>query len=505
MRRGAFLAVCAVVLLAAPRAHAQKPLLPLPEIGSIAPLAAEVQHLHYAYGPVHVPVGGNLILLGPVTIEKPAYDGYVTRFAPNLVRADGSVPPVDVIHLHHGVWLNASGTDATAGGGERMAAAGEEKTVVQFPPGYGYPVKGSDFWIMNHMIHNQTAVPENVWITYDVDFVPAKSALGQRMKPARPVWMDVQNGSFYPVFNVKKGSGRKGRYTYPKDASKPYGGGAKRNEWVVDRPGVLVATAGHLHPGGLYTDLNVRRAGERAHLFRSVAKYFEPAGAVSWDVAMTGTRADWRVKVRKGDVLSTSATYDTKRGAWWESMGIMVTYMADSGPGRNPFKRRVDFKGTVTHGHLAENNNHGGSKLSGLPDPTSMLSGPPTKNVNIRDYVYGRGDLALTGKRGRPPIVKRGKSIKFTNLDSLPGQSLRTAAYHTITACKAPCNRTTGIAYPIANAKLQFDSAQLGYGPSGFTAAANRNVWRTPKNLPRATYTYFCRVHPFMRGSFRVK
>ena len=79
------------------------------------------------------------------------------------------------------------------------------------------------------------------------------------------------------------------------------------------------------------------------------------------------------------------------------------------------------------------------------------------------------------------------------------------AKYHTITACKAPCNRTTGIAYPTANAKIQFDSAELGYGPSYATAASNKHVWKTPKNLPRATYTYFCRIHPFMRGSFRVK
>ena len=41
-------------------------------------------------------------------------------------------------------------------------------------------------------------------------------------------------------------------FTYPDQAKNPYGTGPKRNEWVVDRPGVLVATGGHLHPGGLY-------------------------------------------------------------------------------------------------------------------------------------------------------------------------------------------------------------------------------------------------------------
>jgi plastocyanin len=28
--------------------------------------------------------------------------------------------------------------------------------------------------------------------------------------------------------------------------------------------------------------------------------------------------------------------------------------------------------------------------------------------------------------------------------------------------------------------------------------------WATPKNLPVGTYTYFCRIHPSMRGAFRV-
>jgi len=41
-------------------------------------------------------------------------------------------------------------------------------------------------------------------------------------------------------------------------------------------------------------------------------------------------------------------------------------------------------------------------------------------------------------------------------------------------------------------------------GPRGLTAAANRDTWKTPRNLRTGTYTYFCRVHPFMRGSFRV-
>ena len=34
--------------------------------------------------------------------------------------------------------------------------------------------------------------------------------------------------------------------------------------------------------------------------------------------------------------------------------------------------------------------------------------------------------------------------------------------------------------------------------------AAGVNKWKTPTNLGPGTYTYFCRIHPFMRGAFRV-
>jgi plastocyanin len=100
--------------------------------------------------------------------------------------------------------------------------------------------------------------------------------------------------------------------------------------------------------------------------------------------------------------------------------------------------------------------------------------------------------------------VRAGQSLTFTNLDATTAISARDSAYHTITSCKAPCTATTGIAYPLADAKVQFDSGELGFGPPGFTPAANRNTWDTPKRLKAGTYTYFCRIHPFMRGSFRV-
>ena len=228
-----------------------------------------------------------------------------------------------------------------------------------------------------------------------------------------------------------------------------------------------------------------------------MAKYYEPAGAVSWDVAMTGTPLDWKVKLRRGDVLTTSATYETRRGAWWESMGIMVAYMAEGGPGNNPFKRRVDYKGTVTHGHLAENDNHGG-RPTNLPDPRQLPDGVENPgNLDIVDFRYQFGDLSLPAQAGLPPVIRQGQTLNFRNqVDD------QRRIYHSITSCKAPCNRSTGIAYPIADGDVQFESNTLG---SGVPPATGALEWKTPDNLNPGTYAYFCRIHPFMRGSFRVK
>jgi plastocyanin len=490
---------CALISVLAVVAVATPPALAAPEGKAVAvqSLAGGAKRIKYRIGPFNVHPGQNSIGFSPI-LEKPQVDGYFTRIRPDLTYLDGSVPRVDVIHLHHGVWLNRSRRDATMPGlPERFFAAGEEKTRMRLPKGYGYPIRATDSLLLNDMIHNLTPTPTQVYMVYEVDFVPHGSPAARGIRPVRPIWMDVQNGSLYPVFNVRKDSGRHGRYTYPNDSPSASARRPARNRWVVERPGVLVAAAGHLHPGGLHTDLKVRRRGKTAQLFRSVAKYFEPAGAVSWDVAMTGTPNNWHVKLRRGDVLSTSATYDTRRSSWWESMGIMVAWMADGGPGDNPFKTKVNRRGTLTHGHLAENDNHGGGATS-MPDPRGLPDGPDNPGfVDLLNFRYQLGDLSLGDPARNPPVIHPGQTLTFRD-----GGDDAKGIYHSITSCRAPCNRATGIAYPIADGNVQFESGTLGSASPPATGALQ---WQTPSNLSPGTYTYFCRIHPFMRGSFRVK
>src|SRR5512138_1608666 len=111
-----------------------------------------VQHLHFQTAPILVRPGQNSIsnVVVPAS-QKPKVDGFIVRARPDLTYLNGKVPPVDVIHLHHGVWLNASGTSPAAPllNVQPIFFGGEEKTVFRIPRGYGYAYKKSDTWLLN--------------------------------------------------------------------------------------------------------------------------------------------------------------------------------------------------------------------------------------------------------------------------------------------------------------------------------------------------------------------
>jgi plastocyanin len=438
--------------------------------------------------------GQNIIRLAGTDLF-PDEPGYITRFDPELVYADGSVPRVDVLHLHHAVWIV---------NGSPQFATGEEKTIVQAPQGFGWRTLPSHNWLLNDMLHDLVAAPAEVYIVWRIDFVPDDAPGAEGIQQVRTRWMDVVGG-IYPVFDSLRGMGEGGRYTFPDDAT-----GADQDlvgptqKWTVQTPTTLIGTAGHLHPGGLNTQLRVTRDGMTKTLFTSRAHYFEPAGPVSWDVAMGATTPGWRVELQPGDQLSVHTTYDVSKADWYEGMGIMpvMVYAGTDVGGEDAFSANIPQTEQRTHSHLAENDNHGGA-ATGLPDPSQLPSAPaPSGPIEIDDFLYEPGDLTTSAVN--PPTVRPGDSLDFLSQDVAPAEN----AYHTITSCKAPCNRATGIAYPIANGPVTFDSGQLGFNanaPQNWGApAADRDTWTAPDNLKQGTYNYFCRIHPFMRGSFRV-
>src|SRR5215203_4183712 len=155
----ASLPVAAALLLAVPAAGSAQP--HASTIGATARTTVEpgprpgVQRLHYEFGPIHIAPGQNTIEFQGNAL-KPDVPGYIVRFKPDLEYADGTIPRVDVIHLHHGVWISNFAP---------LFAAGEEKTTVTAPDGYGWKYDPRDNWLMNHMIHNLTPKATDVYIT----------------------------------------------------------------------------------------------------------------------------------------------------------------------------------------------------------------------------------------------------------------------------------------------------------------------------------------------------
>lgn len=477
-----------------------RPCTPVGPLDSVRPDGCE--RMTFRYGPLHVTPGDNLILFGPITIERPREAGYVVRFRPDLVRVNGAVPPIDILHLHHSVWISTAFSHP-------MFASGEEKTIFSMPEGYGIPFQPfGELWLLNFMIHNLTSVPENVFITWEVDFIPARTVAPGSITPVEPYWLDV--GAFNganPVYNTQRGFGDvPGECAFPREqcaAFDPYGksvpgnGAPGNGVGTVGSPpaGTVVWMVGHLHPGGVRTEVDIRRPGAGSRrVFTSDAHYFDPNGPVSWDMVMETTRPDYRLRISPGDQLVMNSVYETNLGSWYEGMGIVVLFIARgdmSGP--DPFVTAVNPDNTaVTHGHLAEAENYGGPDGGPLPESSRVSTG----GVLIAGFQYLPGNLGS----GTIPRVARGTPLYFLNADAVA------QIFHTVTACAAPCNGPTGISYPLANGPVEFDSLELGFGIPGVTAAANRMDYALDtSSFAPGEYTYFCRIHPSMRGSFAVE
>ncbi|GIK77673.1 MAG: hypothetical protein BroJett022_13630 [Actinomycetes bacterium] len=477
-------------------------------------------------------------------------EGFITRFKPSMLEIKPSgklvTPSVWDLHLHHVVWLTDAGP---------TYASGEEKTEMMLPQGYGGRVMATDDWGVNQMLHNlNQSDNRQVYLTWEIDWVPETTPARTDIIDTNIRWMDVAGApQAYPVFDAEKGFDRDGdgKYVFPDEVpTDPSEPGYEEREnisnarmWTVQNPqgATLVFGAGHLHPGGKNVKMMVARDGPDAgtvdgddpsevkDLFKSTAKYYEPAGAVSWDVAMRATPREWRISLEQGDTVFINVTYDVKKASWYESMGILPVGYAVGHPdpaARDPFTDAAEVRamyeagGTLTHRRLEENiDKHAGKDL-GLPNPRKLKGKGtvPPSGIDIRSFLYGQG--GFTAVRDfptslmRPPVIDSGETVTFTNYDALPGQTNEEQAWHTITSCRLPCNRDSGIGYPLANGPVKFDSGQLGYGrflSSGVTTGSN--VYTTPplpyRKSRRAknttTYTYFCRIHPLMRGSIRVR
>ena len=204
------------------------------------------QHIKYRYGPLTIKPGQNTISIDGDDVPRPKRSGWIVGFRPNLEYTNGKIPGVDVLHLHHAVWLI---------NGQPTFAAGEEKTNVKLPRPFGWRHEPDD--ALGAQPHGPQPAPEPL---------PRLPHLHDRLHPrllaageedaARCVtrWVDVQGGSAYPVFDVHRGTGTNGRFTYPRDDPNAYGGGPAAQPAVHRR-----ATACSCRPRGTCTPAGCTR------------------------------------------------------------------------------------------------------------------------------------------------------------------------------------------------------------------------------------------------------
>ena len=247
------------------------------------------------------------------SIAKPCTNCFLQQFEPDLVYADGSSANLDTgMMLHHAVLFAAGRQDATCGPeqpfpgklGERFFASGNERTPGAFPPGFGYYVDPGNwsgiFHVMNHATETKT-------VFFQVKVRWSAAAAGGIL-PLRPIWLDMNNC-------------RTSEYAVPAGPSSSHW------SWTSNLTGRIVATAGHVHDGGLRTTLTNRTTKE--HLCTSWAGWGRKAAYQGTIESMSTCTWDRVGTVEKGQVLDLETAYNSQQ-AVPDAMGIMMAFVYET-------------------------------------------------------------------------------------------------------------------------------------------------------------------------------
>jgi plastocyanin len=228
------------------------------------------------------------------------------------------------------------------------------------------------------------------------------------------------------------------------------------------------------------------------------------------DYQMGLSQYGWRAYVHKGDRLAINGGYFARQFAYPDAMVFAGVYVDRSAPpppgvGCAPFLaghpdaswKRV-ARTTINH------------PWSMYPDQPTCANcdhpekapepGPATDVVQIAGMQYQPGNGGSSGPVLGPPVVSRGQDLTFVNEDY--SESLMR---HTVSTCHAPCNGMGMMTnYPMYDGKV--DSGVLGWMfEDAYVSTQPTPRWTLhTSGMHTGYYTFFCRLHPFMRGAFYV-
>jgi plastocyanin len=481
---------------------------------------------------------------------------------------DLSVPSMQEAHIHHAHWFRLDPGNPEDnylfGNGEWIFGTGDEETRADFSerseadpngPIYGQQLSATGPQLMIYMLHNKTSRPLHAYLVLDVTFIHGSAAELDALG-GRP-YHDITGVLFGRTFDVPRNPTGDGTFSTTRDSRR----GAI--EWTATADGTIIGTGSHLHPGGL--EVLTENMGSEQHpcpddgrgtggtLLLDSDAVWRDGVRFSEDFQMEVTHPAWRAPVHKGDVIRITGHYANKDNAWYTAMTHQGLYLDKAQPPQGRCKpylinqpkpqmkhKKVRKRVLVTKRRVVRDKRTGhrvvrvtqrwktkwvmrkvkakriavtagvpnrawghhkdricGAEHGALPCDKEEVPRPPgqfTDTVTIADFLYVPGDMSLPDPVGSPPRVKAGRPLTFVNVDQTLG------IRHSVTTCPWPCNGSYVANYPHPDGV--WDSGTLGYDL--VDGGEPNPISRTPPDLAVGKYSYFCRIHPWMRGAFEV-
>lgn len=215
-------------------------------------------------GPIHLDAMGGAHWQDEASDVVPRPAGAYGLKSMTFDLVDGNGVPFDrmAIHLHHFVIASVFHKDPVCPDRKvsgafvaPLAGTGAERTPISFPDPYAVLVGEKDVWGATWHLMNMSGQPQDVYIQYEVGYQPGANATNTRNLV--PYFADVDGCGGDAVFDVPGDGGPGSIFT-------------KSTSFTVPQAGIMVGTGGHLHDGGIDTELY---RGDGSLLCRSTANY----------------------------------------------------------------------------------------------------------------------------------------------------------------------------------------------------------------------------------------
>ena len=376
--------------------------------------SAAVETETFRLGPIQV--DGYEVLQGNMLAETPKTNGHIVGMEVDVTDAEGNPIPIQRLMLHHIVFTNLVRRDNTCDQytmwdgqttlnnmPQRFYGAGEERSKLSMPPGYGYPTRASDPWGVTYMFMNHRGVVDEAYISYTVTI-----DTDPQLADVEPYWLDVKNCQSDPIYNVP-GTGREGS-THVKSA-----------DFTFPQAGRLLGGGGHVHGGANRLTLTQPECGNREiarsaptwgnpdHPFYNVKPILHEPGPID----MSRWWSPSGIPVEAGQTIRLSSEYENSL-PHARVMGISVVLFAPDPSvtdGCAPLSEDVVSFGTQEQGRTETPEFE--VPLTGLNENGKAveIKAPPGKLERMR-----RGGKVTVGDRffGKPNIeVEKGAEVEW--------------------------------------------------------------------------------------------